>query len=172
MESTKSFIKVYNITPEVAEDFEFDYSIDSSDILGELAPDLAQWEDIAWMELEDYEYDSHSQQLHLTLSTKWEPPVAWLRQVTQNVKYFQNKLSIMATIQKDETCVTGVAVMDGEILQNKNIFAATSEEVGKYYDDDYSDLELDELDNRIWDSIGQFNSVCEKFYLGGYKGEA
>ena len=36
MDSTKSFVKVYNITPDVAEDFEFDFTVDSSDLLTEL----------------------------------------------------------------------------------------------------------------------------------------
>jgi hypothetical protein len=39
-----------------------------------------------------------------------------------------------------------------------------SEEVGKYYDDDQPNYDLDHLDNQIWDSIGQFLSVCTQFY--------
>jgi hypothetical protein len=70
----------------------------------------------------------------------------------------------MATIQKDETSVTGIAVMDGEVLQNKYIFEMTSENVGKHYDDE-SEYELDDLDNQIWDSIGKFTNVCKQFYL-------
>jgi len=71
----------------------------------------------------------------------------------------------MTTIQKDETCVTGVAVMDGEILQDKYIFELDSEEVGKYYNDEYEDYDLDDLDANIWDSIAKFVNVCEQFYL-------
>ena len=73
----------------------------------------------------------------------------------------------MATIQKDETSVRGVAVMDGEILQDKTIFEMESEEVGRYYDTDEDEYDLDKLDNQIWDSIGQFVKVCEQFYLEG-----
>ena len=69
----------------------------------------------------------------------------------------------MTTIQKDETSVTGVAIMDGEILQQKNIFQMSAEDVGKYYDDEYDQFDLDDLDNQIWDSIGQFLSVCPFF---------
>jgi hypothetical protein len=72
----------------------------------------------------------------------------------------------MSTIQKDETCVTGVAVMDGEILQNKVIWSMDLGDVSKFYDDAYDQYEVDDLDNQIWDSIGQFRTVCEKFYLG------
>jgi hypothetical protein len=97
------------------------------------------------------------------LHTKWAPPLAWLKQASMNV-YFQNKLITMATIQKDETSVTGIAVMDGEVLQNKYIFEMTSENVGKHYDDE-SEYELDDLDNQIWDSIGKFTNVCKQFYL-------
>ena len=73
----------------------------------------------------------------------------------------------MTTIRKDETLVTGVAVMDGEILQDKTIFEMESEEVGRYYDTDEDEYDLDKLDNQIWDSIGQFVKVCEQFYLEG-----
>jgi len=61
--------------------------------------------------------------------------------------------------------VRGVAVMDGETLQNKVILEMTSEEVGKYYNDDETEYDLDTLDNQIWDSISQFANVCEQFYL-------
>ena len=71
----------------------------------------------------------------------------------------------MTSIQKDETCVTGLAAMDGEILQNKSIFEMSSEDVGRYYDDDDTRHELDDLDNQIWDSIGKFVNVCKQFYL-------
>ena len=73
----------------------------------------------------------------------------------------------MTTIQKDETNVTGVAVMDGDVLQNKSIFTMSLEEVGKYYNDDEDHYELDDLDNQIWDSIQKFVNVCEQFYLEG-----
>tara|TARA_R100001509_G_scaffold165520_2_gene147532 strand:+ start:1600 stop:2124 length:525 start_codon:yes stop_codon:yes gene_type:complete len=168
MEATTSHVKIYNISPELAEDFEFDYdtiSVEegSSDILGELAPHLDQWSDM-WVEAEEYEYNSHDQTMHFTLHTKWAPPINWLTQASMNT-YFHNRLITMVTIQKDETCATGVAVMDGEVLQKKIIFEMTSEEVGKYYNDDEVEYELDELDNKIWDSAGKFLSVCQQFYL-------
>ena len=70
----------------------------------------------------------------------------------------------MSTIQKDETCVTGVAVMDGEVLQNKTVWSMEPEEVSKYYEEE-DGYELDDLDNQIWDEIGKFTTVCEQFYL-------
>ena len=57
--------------------------------------------------------------------------------------------------------------MDGETLQEKFIFQMDAEEVANYYDDDKLEYELDDLDNQIWDSIGQFVGVCEKFYANG-----
>ena len=167
MEATTSHVKIYNVSPELAEDFEFDYdaeSVDqgSSDILGELAPHLDEWSDL-WVEAVEYEYSSHQQTMHFTLHTKWAPPLNWLTQASKNI-YFQNKLITMSTIQKDETCVTGIAVMDGEVLQNKYIFEMDSEEVAKYYEEQ-DGYELDDLDNQIWDSIGKFVNVCEQFYL-------
>jgi len=168
MEATTSHVKIYNMPPELAEDFEFDYDVvsveeGSSDILGELAPHLDQWSSM-WVEAEEYEYNTHDSTMHFILHTKWEPPIEWLTQASMN-PYFQNRLITMVTIQKDETCATGIAVMDGEVLQNKQFFEMEPEEVGKYYDDSESDYDLDELDNQIWDSAGKFLSVCEQFYL-------
>ena len=72
MDSTKSFVKVFNFSPQEAEDFEFDYDTDTSDLLTELVPDLDNWGGIGWMELEEYEYNNHNNTMHLTLETKWE----------------------------------------------------------------------------------------------------
>ena len=167
MDSTQSHVKIYNITPEDAEDFEFDYETSCSDLLTELVPQLDNWGGIGWMELEEYEYNPHDQTMHFTLETKWAPPTEWLRNASMGTHYFNNKLMTMSTIQKDETCVTGIAVMDGEVLQNKNIWEMDLEEVAKYYNDSEDSYELDELDNEIWDTIGKFVKVCEQFYLEG-----
>jgi hypothetical protein len=169
MDSTKSFIKVYNISSEISEDFEFDFDTagieqGSNDILTEMVPNVSVWDDVGWMEVEEYEYDPQAQMMHFTLETKWESPVSWLTEASKNV-YFQNKLITMATIQKDETLVTGVAVMDGEVLQHKPVFEMDSAEVEKYYNDNEPDYELDDLDNQLWDSITKFVNVCEQFYL-------
>ncbi len=172
MDATKSFVKVYNISPDEAEDFEFDYDTEgidggNNDILTELVPNLDCWGDIGWMEIEEYEYNPHNKAMHFVLDTKWAPPTEWLKQMSSGSIYFENRLITMATIQKDETLVSGVAVMDGEILQNKTVFEMELEEVQKYYNDDESEFELDTLDNNIWDSIGKFLNVCEQFYLEG-----
>ncbi len=170
MDATKSYVKIYNIDLQVAEDFEFDFDAHgveegSSDILTEFVPNLEHWGDIGWMEASEYEYNPNGNTMHLILETKWDPPLRWLQQASSNVPYFENKLITMNTIQRDETCVTGMAVMDGEVLQNKTIWSMESEEVGKYYDDDYAEYDLDSLDNQIWDSIAKFANVCEQFYL-------
>jgi hypothetical protein len=166
MDSTKSHVKIYNIAAQAAEDFEFDYTTDHYDLLGELVPDKDNWGDLIWgIGLEEYEYSPQQETIHFTLTTKWDAPVAWLQNASIGSHYFENKLITMATVQQDETCVTGVAVMDGEILQNKNIWSMESTEVEKYYNDDENDYDLDSLDNQIWDSIGKFVNVCEQFYL-------
>lgn len=166
MDATKSYVKIHNISKEDAEDFELDYTIDDSDLLHELVPDQDDWGELTWsIGLEEYEYNQHNQNMHLILDTKWESPVEWLRNASLGSHHFQNKLVTMTTIQKDETCVTGIAVMDGEVLQNKNIWSMDSSEVSKYYDDDEPEYDLDILDNQIWDSIAKFVSVCEQFYL-------
>lgn len=167
MDATKSYVKIYNFSAEDADDFEYDYSFDNNDLLTELVPNLDLWGDIGWMELDEYEYDAKNQVLHLTLETKWQPPKRWLQQASHDNVYFHNKLITMTTIQKDETLVTGVAIMDGELLQNKSIFEMNPEKVSYYYDDEKAEYDLDELDNQIWDSISQFTNVCEQFYLEG-----
>jgi hypothetical protein len=93
------------------------------------------------------------------------PPTRWLQQVSADTQYFENKLITMGTIQKDESYVTGVAVMDGELLQNKTLFQLDPADREKYYNDAEVDFDLDELDNQIWDSIAKFVNVCEQFYL-------
>jgi hypothetical protein len=170
MDTTKSFVKIYNVAPQAAEDFEFDFDTQGatqgcSDILTELVPNLNQWGGIGWMEASEYEYNPHHRTMHLVLDTKWEAPIHWLQQASCNTTYFENKLITMSTIQKDETSCTGVAIMDGELLQNKTIWTMDSDKVGKYYNDNEPDYDLDELDNQIWDAIGKFVAVCEQFYL-------
>lgn len=166
MDATKSHINIYNISPTQAKDFEFEFSVYDSDLLTELVPEEDDWGELIWgIELEEYEYLPASQVINLVLNTKWKPPLDWLQNASKGTHYFENRLITMSTIQKDETCVQGIAVMDGDILQNKTIFEMDSEEVGKYYNDDESDYELDDLDNQIWDSIEKFNNVCEQFYL-------
>lgn len=165
MDATKSYVKIYNISPETAEDFESDYDTGSHDLLTEMAPRIEEWDNIGWMEVDYYEYNPQDNMMHLTLSTKSASPVEWLRRSSVNVSYLDNKLILMSTVQQDETCVTGVALMDGQILQNKPIFEMELEEVGKYYDDDEPAYELDDLDDRIWNSISKFVNICEQFYL-------
>jgi hypothetical protein len=172
MEATKSYIKVHDISPQVAEDFEYDYTVDGcdpcSDLSVMLVPDRRDWGNLEWgvHDADEYEYSSADNVINFTLETKWAAPIDWLKAASRGTPYFQNKLMTMTTIQKDETCVTGVAVLDGDVLQNKTIWSMDSEEVGKYYcNDEGEDYDLDELDNQIWDSIGKFLNVCEQFYL-------
>ncbi len=166
MEATKSYITIYDVMPEAAQDFQFEFATFDTGLLTQLVPDQDDWGSLAWgIELEEYEYQPKDNTITMLLSTKWESPVEWLRNASLGSHYFENKLVVMTTIQKDETSVTGVAVMDGEVLQNKNIWCLDAEEVGKYYDDNESAFELDDLDNQIWDAITKFVDVCEQFYL-------
>jgi|TARA_R110000824_G_scaffold147199_2_gene316634 hypothetical protein len=172
--TTRSYIKVHNISPEQAEDFEFDYEpkIRQSEVLQQLVPSSDDWGGVDWIGLGEYEYNASHETMHFVLDTKWAPPTEWLRNMSMGTHYFQNKLVTMATIQKDETLVTGVSAMDGEVMQNKIIFEKDAEEVGRHYDNEQPGYALESLDNQIWDSIGKFVKVCEQFYLeGGYKND-
>ena len=79
MDATQSHIKVHGISPEVVGDFIFDYDADSSDVLTELVPDLDNWGNAGWMEVEEFEYDGRRQIMNFTLETKWVAPTDWLR---------------------------------------------------------------------------------------------
>ena len=174
MEFTKSFIRVYNISPGEAEEFEYDYTVSGCDPCTDLAdmlvPDRRDHGNLAWgvRDSEDYEYEysSDNRTIHFALDTKWEPPIEWLIAASNKTPLFKNKTITMATIQKDETLVTGVVVRDGEVLQNKEVFSMDIEEVEKHYSEEEG-YDLDSLDNKIWDSIGGFLDVCEKFYTEG-----
>lgn len=121
------------------------------------------------MELTDSEYDPRGEILNLTVETKWASPTEWLRNASLGTHYFQSKLLTMSTIRKDETVVTGAAVMDGTILQDKVVLDFEPETIARYYDEEQPDYSLDVLDNTIWAAISKFATVCEQFYLEGNK---
>ena len=167
MESTKNYVTIYDISFTEAEDFEFTFSTGNTEMLLQLVPGLDDWGGLSWgIELEDYEYNQSNEQMHFILETQGEIPTQWLRNASLGAACFQNKLMTMTTIQNDEATGTGVAIMDGDVLQNKGIWSMEPEEVGKYYDDDMEHYELDTLDNQIWEAISHFRNVCEQFYLG------
>tara|TARA_R110002060_G_scaffold31841_8_gene42485 strand:+ start:106 stop:627 length:522 start_codon:yes stop_codon:yes gene_type:complete len=167
MKSTQSYIKIHGITVEDAGDFSFDHDTGSSDLLTELVPDLDSWGGIGWMELRDFEYNPGREIINFTLETKWAPPLEWLRNATLGSHYFENKLVTMTTLYSDETEVRGVAVMDGEVLQNKALLEFKSEFVDRHYNEAETDFHVNVLENTIWDSIDKFVRVCEQFYLEG-----
>ena len=91
MDTTKSYIKIFDITQENAEDFEFDFNTYDSDLLTELVPDQGDWGSLTWgIELEEYEYNTRDQIIFLTLDTKWEPPIKWLKNASIGTHYFEN----------------------------------------------------------------------------------
>jgi len=167
MDATLSQIKIHQVPPAVVGDLAFDFDTESNEILAELVPDLDNWGGVGWMELTDFEYDATRQIINITVETKWAAPTEWLRNASLGTHYFENKLLTMTTIQKDETLVSGAAVMDGEILQHKELLEFDSELIGRHYDEEQPEYSLDKLDNTIWDAIAKFVTVCEQFYLEG-----
>ena len=73
----------------------------------------------------------------------------------------------MATITRDETNVDAVAVIDRDLLQNRNLVQLESETVGAMYEND----EVDELDHLLWDPINELNKECEELYLVSEEGK-
>ncbi len=164
METTKSFIRVYDISPEVAEQFQDEYTC--TELATVLVPQ-ADHDDDAWgvsdAEDYDYEYSHHQARMEFALETKWAVPVEWLTSASARTPQFRDKVLAMTTIQKDETVVTGVVVKNGEVLTNNPIFQLTLEEVHAHYEDESGEA-IDELDSNIWGSIEEFLATCEKAY--------
>ena len=164
METTKSFIRVYDINPETAEQFQDEYSC--TELATVLVPQ-GDHDDDAWgvSDAEDYEYEysRHKSRMEFALETKWAVPVEWLTSASARTPQFKDKVLAMTTIQKDETVVTGVVVKNGEVLTNSPIFELTIEEVQAHYEDE-SGEGIDELDSNIWGSIEEFLTTCEKSY--------
>ena len=176
MKPTRSFITVYGIDAQEAQDFSFDYdtssaSIGSDDLMEQLVPNNDAWGGIGWMELEDYEYEEGTGRILMTIETKWEAPTEWARVASRDCPYFQNRLITMSTIARDECWVEGYAFMDGETLQDKRLVNMESSEVFKYYDEENEDYEVDDLDSLMWESINKFEQVCRDFYLGEEKND-
>jgi len=167
MDATQSYVKIHNMTLAEPEDFAFDYDTRSDDLLTELVPDLPGWGDVGWMGLTNFEYDKEQQIINLTIETKWDAPAQWLQNASNgdNHQYFENKLITMATVRRDEALVTGVAVMDGETLQNKPLLEFDPLYVARHYDDEQPEYDIDNFDDITWDAIAQFVKVCEQFYL-------
>ena len=70
--TTRSYIKVHNISPEQAEDFEFDYEpkIRQSEVLQQLVPSSDDWGGVDWIGLGEYEYNASHETMHFVLDTK------------------------------------------------------------------------------------------------------
>jgi len=167
VDATQHHITIYNISPTQAEDLSFDFDIQGKDFLTELVPDMKEWGDVGWMDMESWEYDEKRQQIYILLETSHLAPKGWLKALSRDIAYFQNKLATMISISKDETKSCGVAVMDGEILQDKILAEIDHQRVGEHYDELRPEYTIEQLDDLLWRPAGKFLDVCEKFYLAG-----
>tara|TARA_R110002110_G_C13399213_1_gene712629 strand:- start:6 stop:506 length:501 start_codon:yes stop_codon:yes gene_type:complete len=157
---TRSYVTVYDYSPEDFENLELGADTTSEDFFEHVVPHRREWGEVNHIELEDLEYDAQDGQLTFTTETKWFGPIAWLRAAT-GTEFFSNKLMTMAIIARDETNVDGVAVMNMDLLQERNLVELGPETVGALYEND----EVDELDHLLWDPINQFNKECRELYL-------
>ena len=157
---TRSYVTVYNYSPEDFENLEFGADITSEDFFEHVVPHRKEWGEVYHVELEDLEYDEVDRQLTFTAETKWHGPVSWLKNASAT-EFFQGKLMTMAIITRDETVVDGVAVMNMDLLQERNLVELSSETVGALYEND----EVDELDHLLWNPINEFNKECAELYL-------
>ena len=157
---TRSYITVYDYTQAEFEGLERGTNIHDSDFFEDVVPHRKEWGEVNHIELDDLEYDPWNQQLSFSCQTKWHGPVNWLR-AASCTEFFTNRLMTMATITRDETNVDAVAVIDRDLLQDRNLVQLESETVGAMYEND----EVDELDHLLWDPINEFNKECEELYL-------
>ena len=157
---TRSYVTVYDYSPEDFENLEFGADTTSEDFFEHVVPHRKEWGEVNYIELEDLEYDEVDRQLSFTAETKWHGPVSWLRGAS-TTEFFEGKLMTMAIITRDETVVDGVAVMNMDLLQERNLVEISSETVGAMYEND----EVDELDHLLWDPINEFNKECTELYL-------
>jgi len=157
---TRSYVTVYDYSPEDFESLEFNADITTEDFFEHVVPHRKEWGEVNYIELEDLEYDAQDRQLTFTAETKWFGPISWLRGASAS-EFFSSKLMTMAIIARDETNVDAVAVLDMDLLQERNLVQLESETVGAMYEND----EVDELDHLLWDPINEFNKECAELYL-------
>ena len=157
---TRSYVTVYNYGADDFENLEYGADITSEDFFEHVVPHRKEWGEVNYIELEDLEYDAQERQLSFTAETKWHGPVSWLKAASAT-EFFEGKLMTMAIITRDETVVDGVAVLDIEILQERNLVELESETVGALYESD----EVDELDHLLWNPINEFNKECTELYI-------
>lgn len=157
---TRSYVTVYDYSPEEFENLEYGVDITSEDFFEHVVPHRKEWGEVNYIELEDLEYDAQDRQLTFTAETKWFGPISWLRGASAS-EFFSNKLMTMAIIARDETSVDAVAVLNMDLLHERNLVQLDSETVGTMYKND----EVDELDNLLWQPINEFNKECVELYL-------
>ena len=157
---TRSYVTVYNYSPEDFENLEYCADLTTEDFFEHVVPHRKEWGEVNYMELEDLEYEPQQRELTFTAETKWHGPVSWLKAASAT-EFFQGKLMTMAIITRDETVVDAVAVMNMDLLQERNLVELGSETVGALYEND----EVDELDHLLWDPINEFNKECTELYL-------
>jgi len=157
---TRSYVTVYDYTPDDFEKLEVSCDIASEDFFEHVVPHRNEWGDVHHIELEDLEYESRNNQLTFTAETKWHGPAEWL-QAASGTEFFTHKLMTMAIITRDETTVDAVAVLDRDVLHERNLVQLDSETVGVLYETD----EVDELDSLLWQPIEEFNKECRELYL-------
>ena len=157
---TRSYVTVYDYSAEEFNNLEYCTDTTSEDFFEHVVPYRKEWGEVNHIELEDLEYESDEKILTFTCETKWHGPVDWLRAASIS-EFFTNKLMTMSIITRDETVVDAVAVIDRDILQERNLVSIPSETVGALYEND----EVDELDNLLWQPINEFNKECAELYL-------
>ena len=157
---TRSYVTVYDYTPDDFENLEYCADITSDELFEHVVPHRREWGEVHHIGLEDLEYDPRSAELSFTAETKWFGPVSWL-QAASGTEFFEGKLMTMAIITRDETVVDAVAVMKGDYLQQRNLVSLEHSTVGAMYEND----EVDELDRLLWQPIEEFNKECRELYL-------
>ena len=71
---------------------------------------------------------------------------------------------VAATISRDESHVEGYAFMNHDLLQEKTLLHVDPAVIGEMYTND----EVDEIDQMLWDPIEKFSKECEDYYIAEF----
>jgi len=158
-----TYVTVHDFTNVEFANLDKSVHIESSDFFEEIVPFRHEWGDIAYIELQDLEFDERRRQLNFTCETKWHTPKEWLRSASCT-PFFAGKLITAAGISSNESFVEGCAFMNHDIVQDTVLVDVQPAVIGDMYEND----QVDEVDQLLWKPIEEFNRKCEELYLDDF----
>ena len=163
---TLTYVTVHNFTSADFEELGENVLIDDDQFFEDVVPFKREWGSTAYIELDDLEHDSRTNELSFTCRTKWEAPTDWLRGAS-STHYFEDKLITASMVGSYENYVHGYAFMNKDLLHNEILLDVDASIIGEMYEQD----EVDEIDEMIWLPIARFTVSCKELYIGAENGD-